>query len=305
MSQDTSSSGLGCNLCGEKEFKLFYFPKSQPLSPLKIVSCQKCGLLYAHPLPDRKKLLERYNQNYFSCTSPLEGGYENYLKDEPHIKKTFKRRLKLFTPVIKKSTDLHILDVGCATGVFLEIMRDLGFKTTGIEISDFARGVAVKKGFDVHSTELESTHFPQAHFDLITMWDVIEHLEDPLSALKNCQKLLKPEGHLVLSTPDASAWLARFLGNHWLGFQCLGEHVFFFGKKSIRNMLEKAGLEVRKITPVGKHLPLERFITRLMFYTRIFRILSPLQRLFGTHSSLYINSGDTMCVIAQKPGKTS
>ena len=123
---------------------------------------------------------------------------------------------------------------------------------------------------------------------------------DPLQTLRVCHKLLRPGGCLVLSTPDASALLARLLGRNWLGFRSVGEHVYFFGRDTIRSYLAKAGFDVLKLVSVGKYLPLGRFVTRLHFYTRLFNIMLPEITGGPARLSLYVNPGDTMCVVARK-----
>lgn len=289
-----------CNLCGGRDFSVVCKPQAKMRIPLSIVKCSHCCLLYAHPIPTEIELEKIYSQSYFHCASPIEGGYENYVQDELVIKKTFAGRLRIFLPFISKAATPAVLDIGCATGVFLDVMRERGWQTFGLEISDFAATIAQKKGFSVTREKLEKSKLPSESFDLITMWDVIEHVADPLRTLQTCNRLLKPKGCLVLTTPDASSLLARITGNYWMGFRPVGEHVYFFGRETLKQYLEKCGFEVVQSTAVGKHLPFERLLTRLIYYTRVFRILSPLQTFFRARISLYVNSGDTMCLVARK-----
>ena len=291
-----------CNLCAHATADIVprAVPANAPSSGIDIVRCRGCGLLYAHPMPGPDALLTRYGDDYFHCPTPIEGGYEDYRADEPLIRKTFRLRLPLFLPEV--SVDARaVLDVGCATGAFLEVMRERGWTATGIEVSPAVRDTARAKGFAVTEKTLEQAGFAPASFDLITMWDVIEHLHDPLSALKACHQLLKPGGVIVITTPDASAPFARLTGKRWMGFRSVGEHVYFFGRKSIRAYLAAAGFEARRVTSVGKFFSAERLLTRLVYYTRVFRLLRPLQAALRMPVDLYVNSGDTMCAVGRKP----
>jgi len=291
---------LSCNLCNSTDRQAVCRKTSSSGQSVEVVRCPRCKLMVIHPFPDSPAIKNLYNGDYFHCPSPVQGGYENYIEDEPNIKKTFLRRWKLLEDRLSKSTKpMAALDIGCATGVFLEILKEKGWNVRGIDVSPFAVNAARAKNLDVAEGNLESVSLRQESFNLITLWDVIEHLEDPLGTLQACHRLLKPGGCLALSTPDASAWLARLLGSYWLGFQSVGEHLYFFTRDTISAMLIRAGFQVLGIHPVGKYLSLDRIITRLCHYTRVFRPLYLLHRLHP-HLKLYANSGDTMCVIARK-----
>lgn len=264
---------------------------------MDVVRCDGCGLIFVHPLPPAKAIRGLYREDYFRSLNPLQGGYEDYAGDEPLIRRTFLRRLPLLEPYLPASDPSSVLDVGCATGVFLEVMRERGWRTAGLDCSRFAVGAARAKGLDVREGALGSVELPAGTFDLVTLWDVLEHFEDPGAALRVCHGLLKPGGRLALSTPDASAWLARLLGSYWLGFRSVGEHLYFFERGTLARMLEEAGFRVLSFRSVGKYLTLERVFTRLAYYTRVFRLVP---RLITARPSLYLDPGDTMCAVAAR-----
>lgn len=302
MTDFHSGSRQPCRFCGATSFKKICSPPPTAQGKFDVVQCLTCHLLVTDPLPSQAVLTEQYGEKYFQSTTPFEGGYEDYARDEAAIKKTFQRRWKVIQKFIPPSSSNHVLDVGCATGVFLEVMRENGWNGFGVDVSSFAAKVSKEKGFNVYQGFLNDAPFSKKAFSLLSLWDVIEHVENPLPFLQSCFDFLSPGGVLVLSTPDAGAPFARLTGKRWLGFRSVGEHVFFFDRPRIKAFLEKAGFEVEFISPVGKYLYLDRLISRLSFYTRIFRPFIFLKNIFPKNFSIYVNSGDTMFVIARKKG---
>ena len=194
-----------CPLCGATERQTRHRAPTPERPDLDVVRCAGCGLLFAHPLPDRSSILARYDDGYFHCGTPLAGGYEDYARDEPLIRRTFARRWADFQALGGEPPVRRVLDVGCATGVFLDFMREKGWEAEGLEIAPGPRRAAENRGFRVDGRELTAAGLEAGRFGWITAWDVIEHLPDPGAALRECHRLLAPGGLLTLSTPDASA----------------------------------------------------------------------------------------------------
>jgi SAM-dependent methyltransferase len=174
-----------------------------------------------------------------------------------------------------------------------------------VDLSTYALARAREKGFEVHRGTLIGADLPAGSYDVITMWDLIEHVPDPAAVLSECHRLLRPGGLVAISTPDAGSPLARFLGSRWLGFRSIDEHLYFFSRRSMRAMLEAAGFEVRRFASVGKYLALPRLIERLRFYTRVGALLLRAADRAVPRVSLYINPGDTMVVLATRPAPTA
>jgi 2-polyprenyl-3-methyl-5-hydroxy-6-metoxy-1,4-benzoquinol methylase len=138
----------------------------------------------------------------------------------------------------------HILDVGCAAGLFLRHAADAGWRITGLEPSEqlfpLAEQNLAGRGV-VYSTTFEQAHLAPG-FDVITLWDVLEHVPDPLRFLTACRDLLTPGGYLFLNVPDLDSIQARVMGSHWPLF--LAEHLNYFNRPSLRLCGEKAGLSL-------------------------------------------------------------
>jgi len=133
----------------------------------------------------------------------------------------------------------------------------------------------------------------------------IEHVPDPAALLGECHRLLAPGGVLALSTPDAGSLLARVLRGRWLGFRSIDEHLYFFSRRTLARMLERAGFEVRRFLPAGKYLTLPRLIERMRFYTRVGALLLRTADRMVPRLSLYVDPRDTMYVLAVKSAPRS
>jgi 2-polyprenyl-3-methyl-5-hydroxy-6-metoxy-1,4-benzoquinol methylase len=147
--------------------------------------------------------------------------------------------LAMFVPAV---TGGRLLDVGCGNGVFAARMRSLGWEVTGVE-PDAAAAAAAREVFalPVHGGPLESAALPAASFDAITLVHVIEHIPDPVAALTECRRLLKPGGLLVAVTPNILSLGRRVFGVHWMHWD-VPRHRYLFSPASLAQVAQRAGL---------------------------------------------------------------
>ena len=138
----------------------------------------------------------------------------------------------------------RVLDIGCGTGEFLAALKKRGWECVGIEPSELAACYAREQfGLDVHSGRLEDVALPEASFDVITLWTVVEHLHDPMIVLKLVSRLLRSDGLLVLSIPDPGSLDARWFGPSWVGFDT-PRHLSLFSPKSLGLLLAQSGFKL-------------------------------------------------------------
>jgi 2-polyprenyl-3-methyl-5-hydroxy-6-metoxy-1,4-benzoquinol methylase len=135
-----------------------------------------------------------------------------------------------------------LLDVGCGAGERLEKMRGLGWTVHGIDFDEEAVGLAKAKGLDVSCGTIPGIWFPPETFDVVTMNQVIEHVPDPIELLKECHRVLKPGGKVVLTTPNNKCWGHKLFGEHWRGLEP-PRHLYIFGPSSIEEILRRAGFD--------------------------------------------------------------
>jgi SAM-dependent methyltransferase len=149
------------------------------------------------------------------------------------------------------------LDVGCAQGEYLQLLLTLGWSVTGIELDpDAARSAAEALHAQVLAGPAEEmlAHLPTASFDMVTMWHVLEHLTDPLAALVQVRRVLRPGGRMVIEVPNyGSAW-SHLFARFWFPLE-LPFHLFHFSSTSIRALLASAGFESVEIS--GQPAPAE------------------------------------------------
>jgi SAM-dependent methyltransferase len=151
----------------------------------------------------------------------------------------------------------RILDVGCFTGKFLSVAKEAGWRASGLEISKEAVEHARSQlGLDVRQDTLLMTDLEPETFDVVTMFDVVEHFQEPLLNLKKVAQLLRPKGILYIETPNFNSIPRYLLGKNWNVF--FPWHFYYFNARTINNTLELAGFRVMKIQAVDIG-PLSRF----------------------------------------------
>jgi len=156
-----------------------------------------------------------------------------------------------------------ILDIGCASGAFLRTMADLGWRTYGVEPSQ-SQFLRAQRNLDGRGTlfpcTLQEAQLPEL-FDVVTMWDVLEHVTNPLEFMRICRDLLKPGGYLFVKTPDISSVQARWMGERWP--LLLAEHLNYFNSKSMRTCGNSAQLTPIRMGRSPVHFSPEYVLFRL------------------------------------------
>lgn len=157
-----------------------------------------------------------------------------------------RRALGLLDPPVSAP---RLLDVGCSSGALLAVAVDMGFSVAGVEPAPKAARTARQAGFDVFPGLLHEAHYPDEAFHVITLFELVEHIGDPLVLLAECRRILKPGGVVVINTPNARSWTARFMKARWEGFSLtsMGGHISFFSPQSIRVLARASGFTVARI----------------------------------------------------------
>ena len=252
---------------------------------------------------------EIYGAEYWRSDTPRTKGYANYTEDERLYLKTFRRRMKFVDRFIPERA--RVLDVGCAAGYFLRVMRDRGHDAYGIEVSEAIASEAVERVGEgrIHVGTLGSVPearqgFAHESFDLVTLWDVLEHIPDPQSLLRQARSMLKPDGCLIVETQNVDSRFATMLGPRWHHYKHQ-EHIYHFNPATARRLLEQSGFAIAELTSAfgGKYVSFGFIAERAQRLPRAAALaLKPLG-LLG-RANLYVNLHDEM-VIAARPAPSS
>ena len=184
---------VNCNLCGSDNYAYINYEGKR-----RIVKCRECGLIYRNPRSvaalDRETDSRRV--------------YGSYTEAEEHVSRARERFFRKSLNRLNRKGDRphrRLLDIGCGQGHFLNLAKDSGWEVEGVEpvksACDYARQLF---GIEIKNKALKEAGFPEAHFDAVTLWNVLDHLPDPLEALKEIDRILKPGGILVIRVPNVS-----------------------------------------------------------------------------------------------------
>ena len=291
-----SISNPECIVCHSKQ-TLPYPPK---FVEGKLWRCQDCGLRFLYPQPSAAELAAIYDESYFRSPNSGHRGYSDYGADRSNIERSFQRRWDRLQPLCPSSG--RLLDVGCAYGFFLNVAAEAGWDVQGMDISSHAVEFARRTHGDrVRQGAFLEAELPEGRFDLITMWDYLEHSLDPKADLAKAHRLLADGGVLALTTSDATSWPAKVMRHRWMGFK-LEEHLCFFSRSTMRRLLAEVGFQTKAIRYDGKFITLDIFLQRLGVYVPFVRhLVAPLlKRNMVPSLSFYANPLDIIMVAAQK-----
>lgn len=223
-----------------------------------IYACGACEVRFWLPADDfTPEAL--YDDGYFSSAN-VEAGYDDYAASERSLRDNFRRRIERFD---RPFAGARLLDLGAAYGYAVDEAATLGWAAYGMEIS---HSVALRARRTIPGRILAgdglALPFGDQSFDLVTLWDVIEHLRDPHAAVEEVARVLRPGGRLVLTTGDVRSLAARLSGSRW-HLYTLPEHLFFHSRESLRVLLEMHDLTVESVRAEGSRYSLGYLVERL------------------------------------------
>jgi 2-polyprenyl-3-methyl-5-hydroxy-6-metoxy-1,4-benzoquinol methylase len=218
---------------------------------LRFVRCARCGLVYADPrLTAEARAREVYTEAYHApraVSPPLRRlkRLKRILLSAIKPPERYERRLWVVERHAPAGA-LALLDVGCWTGEFVAWLqrRRPHWRVQGLEpVESAARMARERHGAKVTTGSLTDCPFAAGSLDVVTMWHVLEHLDDPPAAVSGARRLLKPGGLLALRTPNYGSLYRRLYGGRWRGYRA-GEHLYLFTVPTLRRLLEASGFEL-------------------------------------------------------------
>lgn len=263
---------VNCNVCGSPEYRKikdssygsnstlsefmeFYSSSSETKLLDQLVQCTSCSLVFVNPRISTELSFK---------------GYQDAIDERHHKQDSF--RITSFKSALKKINmvvDLFsrsegprtFLDVGCAGGAFPKAVKDLDFQVVGIEPSVYLSEHARKEyGIEVHAMTLEEYSRNGKLFDVVSLWDVLEHLSDPKQTLKKIYAMLPSDGLLILNLPMIDTLPARVMGLRWPFY--LNVHIYYFTMKTIETLLHETGYEIQGVRRYWQTLSLGYVLSR-------------------------------------------
>ena len=241
MTNSSLLQSYPCPVCSGSKTKHLYKIKG-----FNIVRCLSCTMVYVNPRLRNEDVYDIYRTDYFTNK---EHGYENYELTDHLRNKTFQRWYSDIEPnlLLKSGT---ALDVGCASGSFLRLLIQKGWDAKGIELDrDMFENVR-QHGFDVSNRPLEY-YDSSVKFQLITLFDVIEHLPFLNNDLKKLSGLLDRDGSIAIVTPNINSMQHKLFGKKWFQFKP-GEHINYFSPKTLEQVVKPYNLKVKHVSSCGQ-----------------------------------------------------
>jgi len=215
---------------------------------MRLVRCAACDLVYVSPTFDEAHYKAVYaSEEYQEIVRDLGIKSHDY-----RVERFGRERVQLMTPHLPRSHPRY-LDVGCSTGFVVEAARDAGWTAIGIDLNPSAIDFGRTRGLELQAVALEDAPFEARSFDAISLFDVLEHLLDPVVTLRACTRLLRPGGILFLYVPNYDS-ASRLLMGKDAHFIWPTHHLNYYTPVTIRDLMAREGLETAYLATEGLDL---------------------------------------------------
>ncbi|MDX8412126.1 MAG: class I SAM-dependent methyltransferase [Mariprofundaceae bacterium] len=228
----------------------------------ELLECQHCGVVRTEPLLSGDELAEYYHASYYG------GGEKKFSRLAEWIVHTASRLragnlLKYWMKMNPASgTSPVVLDIGCGRGNLLRELSRLGCSCHGVERSDFPLNEHLQ-GVQFHKQDLVSIDFSDNSFDIVIIWHVLEHLNDPAQTIRTIERILRPGGLFVIAVPNFGSLQARVFKRHWFHLD-LPRHTYHFSLETLAPHLQAHHFSVRDVSTHSLEQNLFGFIQSLL-----------------------------------------
>jgi 2-polyprenyl-3-methyl-5-hydroxy-6-metoxy-1,4-benzoquinol methylase len=268
---DSTFEYRNCPSCGQNDFEVLFESNMRDCDFCEAVEtvymilggkygrhvkCRNCHLIYVNPIEKASKINGDYSKTGIT--------------DAPIIRGSRLRAAKSQLGLIKKyKSGTTLLDIGCGEGFFLFNASKVGYTTKGIEISQDAAEYARREfSLDVEAKPFEELRFVENYFDVVTLWQVLEHVPYPLMVLKEVHRILKPGGLIATSTPDIEGIMVKIFRRKWWNLRRL--HINQFTAKTLTDILNRAGFENVFSTGYKEYISLSMLVIPLLKHLQVY-----------------------------------
>ena len=253
----TTSTLRACPVCKERRPRSF-----GELRVVSFVRCRACGSVYHAAGPGWQRIAQIYQAEYHNARGHT---------GDPHVELVKRLTVLRYLQELERlgSPGGRLLEVGCSTGVGLETAAAAGWEVEGVELSEASAALArERQGVRaVHAGRLEETSLDEGAYDVVVLFDVIEHIDPPSAALAHLRRLLRPKGLLLMVTPDAGSVSARLMGARWP--HLLVEHVVLFSRRGMRTALQEAGFDIEQLRFAWKYVNLNMLVRHATIHPHV------------------------------------
>lgn len=224
--------------CPDQERLVVETPDQLPGSTAcyRVVACSRCGLMRTNPRPAPEAMGLYYRSDYRP--------YQLTRQRRPRgAELTSRILLAQATPALPPG---RMLEIGCASGSYLDLMARRGWQVAGVEYGKDAAAFSRARGFTVHAGPLETAPEPEEPFDLVTGWMVVEHLLEPVACLRKLASWTRPGGWLAISVPNAGSPAFRLFRESYYPLQ-MPYHLYHFTERTLGALLRETGWQVRMV----------------------------------------------------------
>lgn len=236
-----------CPVCSASNLKNFKVIKDHSVSKesFNIMLCDNCNFQFTNPRPNEGEIAKYYKSDQYISHSDKANSPINFIYK---LARTFalssKKRL---INSITKDKKGRLLDYGCGTGYFLQIMENNGWKTYGIEPNSIAREIAQTKS-NVQEN-IEQLKIKNKKFDVITLWHVLEHIHNINETIKILKTILKEKGKIVIAVPNIDSYEQNVFEEEWAAYD-VPRHLYHFSQDTMNTLMLKHGLKIKKVYPM-------------------------------------------------------
>lgn len=234
-----------CPFCESENTRLHLKLKDYFLSQeeFEIHECDECKLLFTTPRPDATAIGKYYKSEDYLSHNEHKKGLVPWIYNR--VKKV---NIRNKYKVCDVHAQAHLLDFGCGVGDFLHYTQQKGCDVTGCDLSEDARKIASEKLGKTIVTPEEIFALPHYTFDIITMWHVLEHIDDLQNQVEQLHRLLKDNGRLVIAVPNYKSYDAEYYKDKWAAYD-VPRHLNHFHKESLENIF-KGKFQLKNIHPM-------------------------------------------------------
>lgn len=238
------SRAIDCPLCSSPRHRRLFRKAGYTF-----VRCEDCGLVFSNPQVDEQRVVERYRK------TPSADLWAEVLLSPRQQELDRAKFAAILDELEAYRGKGRLLDVGCSIGLFLDLARGRGWRTTGVELGARALGHARDElGLDVRDARVEEAGFADGSFDVVTILSVIEHVTDPRALVREAARLLVPAGALYVITPNVESLACRVLHERAATFDGRN-HLVYFSPRTLADLLRREGFDIVETATTVTSLP--------------------------------------------------